>query len=378
MFSSNSAKWLFSSRPAFQARDMGKTHSLDFLVMMSGFLIVGVVLLHARINYDLSAGYTKDSHFYQVNMWYAILETLRMYPVNGFVFISAFRFQYSLLRYKNYEGEDGRFLYRKYAQKRFKRLAIPYAIWTLVFLLLDYGLYSVRSPMTLAQMPVQPPTEIILRLLTHERLVGYQLWFIPMLLFVMLFVVWFRFVLKRPELSYAVFAMYLGLRFLTPQLFTDLGPLAEWLIYIINFEFGILCAHEFYERGRLLSLRVMFIVWLGITVLRFIPLPGPLPDMLYVSAMVVTPLFLYSLAANLIPQTVSKRNVLYRLGVLTFPIFIIHGPFLTSGIVQVFTQVGLYDLWILIPIALVSVSASILIYRIMEHVVPSRVLEYLF
>lgn len=354
-----------------------QAHSLDFLAVMSGYLILSVIFNHVRIEY-YNANYSWATPLFHMNLLDAILEIVRMPPVSVFVFVSGFRFQYSLLRYKTYERPDGQFLYRRYVRKRFKRLMIPYAIWTLVYLVIAYGIGLVHSVTSGAEPPVFVRLVDIPALITGWGQVAYQLWFIPMLFFNMVIVIYVRFVLRRPTLSYALYGLFLFLQFVAPQVNARVMPYGEWLGYIINLEVGIVCAQAFYKRGALPSLFMVALVWLAVAVLRLIPLPAPFPNVFRVAAYFISPLFLYALTFRLIPSSIQRRNWLYELGKNVFPIFIIHAPFLTAWIVTFFSKSGLYNFWTLIPIALVTAFSSFTVYRFLLWVVPKRVFDNMF
>jgi peptidoglycan/LPS O-acetylase OafA/YrhL len=109
-------------------------HDLRFLIPLTGFLIVLVVLVHAGCRYFDTTYVGQNVTCF--SLLDRLLETFISFPVTVFVFVSAFRFEYGLRRNHKYLDANDHFLFTRFARKRFVRLYVPYILWSAIYFLL--------------------------------------------------------------------------------------------------------------------------------------------------------------------------------------------------------------------------------------------------
>ena len=339
-------------------------HDLAFLVAMSGYCILAIVLWHVRIEYWNDV-YAWGASLYDLDLAGRFLELLLLSPIAGFVFIAGFRFQYSLMRYEKYVAKDGSFRLQKYASTRLRRLMIPYVIWSLIYLCIAFATGSAKAILQNQSLPPFITGEQVPGLLLGTGNLAYQLWFLPMLLIVSLTVVVLRHVLKRPLLIYLLFSLNI---LLEHGLGLNYFPLSYWLSFLLVFELGVACALYFYRQGRLPSPNLILTLWAVVTVAALFNRTGGLQGRILVLAVTnITPVACYILAYHLSQSSAftSVFRFFKWVGQYSWPIFLLHAPFLTSWTVNLLKQFGLYTYWTLLPIALGISLLCILIYRVL-------------
>ncbi len=343
-----------------------RTDNLSFLTVMSGYLIVCVVAIHTLDLYWRS--YNNGGLFINLNFPHKLVELIIRYAVPIFVFISAFKFQLSYER-KMKTGKP--FLMGEYVRSRIERLIISYLVWSAFYLVLRI----VRDFIQTRAFIWPSPQELNGILIGYGNF-AYQLWFIPMLFVVSIGVIFLKFVVKRPEILYVVYIIHILLTVVFPNTI-NYFPLSNWLSYFLSFEIGLYCARAYLKQARLPNFLIITLFWLGLCLLKLVNQNLQVDAFLDLMLFIVAPTFVYQVAINFFSQ-VSEKNILYQIGLYTWPIFLIHAPFLTSLTTSALDRFHVYSLLTALPITLGITLVSIVIYKIIERFSPKRLMGVLF
>lgn len=204
-----------------------------FLVTLSGLAIVMVVLIHLRVftyEHVYFSGEVRFIRFTQLSMLDKIIEQLIRYAVPIFIFISGFKFAYNYNRHV----VDGRYNWKAFFRSRLNKLAVPYVIWSLFYLLAGLFIETLQAKLGFGAAAPFFTRAQLTGLLTGFGNYAYQLWFLPLLLVVSFTVIFFRYILRAPWFLYVFYAVfYVGL-FLFPDFVNNAGALGIWPRYFLN------------------------------------------------------------------------------------------------------------------------------------------------
>lgn len=343
-------------------RSTGRPTSTQFLVTLSGLAILMVVLIHLRVfTYSrvYFGGENQFIEFTQLSILDKIFEQLVRYAVPIFIFISGFKFAY------NYDRHvvDGRYRWQAFFLSRLQKLALPYALWSIFYLLVGFLIENTQAALGIGAAA---------KFFTHEQMIGlltgfgnyaYQLWFLPLLLIVSFIVIFFHYVLRAPWVLYAFYAVfYIGL-FFFPHIVEEAGPFGIWPRYFLNFEIGLLFGVLFARHGKLPRLWPLVAAWLLIAAARLF-IQNPRLDLLMDTLMMIsTPVVAFYLVGRLArPQ---PDGLFYALGDQSWAIYLLHAPILTNLVNSVSDKLGLVAPWMDLPKAAFILLASLLIARLL-------------
>lgn len=342
--------------------------STQFLVTLSGIAIVMVVLIHLRV-FTYARSYFEGANnfieFTRLSTIDKMIEQLLKYAVPIFIFLSGFKFAYNYNRHLL----DGRYHWKAFFLSRINKLAIPYLLWSVFYLLAGYSIETAQAWLGLGAAEPFFTRDQLTGLLTGFGNYAYQLWFLPLLLVVSFTVIFFRYILRAPWVLYAFYAVFYASLFFFPQLVEDAGALGIWPRYFLNFELGLLFGTKFLQHGRLPKLWPAVTVWLLIAVARLFNLNERIDVVLDTLMMILSPVVAYTLVGSLARPRAD--GVLFVLGEQSWPIYLLHAPILTNLVNSISENFGLVAAWLDIPKAIFILLVSLLFTRLICDKLPS-------
>lgn len=326
---------------------------LNYLDVLSGIAILGVVLIHAHAYYMI-----EGAKFYRDGLLWAkfpfsdnILDFIITYSVCLFLFIAGYKYEI------NSQINDT-MSYIIYVKKRFVKIIIPF--WVISFFLLSYNyIFNKIGNMNIKQLVI-----IFFNTLIGKTPVVYTYWFIPMFIFVSLSYPILRKLIKNNYLRiiFLIAIKVLFDIFLFAQYFP--WPL-NFLSFIIYFEIGTICYRNI---NHLLS-KKLFIPILSIFMFLFvlrnintsIEVDGKLLELLKF----IGPITSFYVAYYLDRFRISK--FLSWLGYYSWIIYLYHEPFFvyTTFKYLKLLKIDTYFFSTFISAA-AGILASILFYRLIN------------
>lgn len=348
-------------------RSAERLPNTSFLVSLSGLAIVMVVLIHLRVftyAHVYFGGENQFIQFTQLSTLDKIIELLIRYAVPIFIFISGFKFAYNYNRHV----VDGRYRWKTFFLSRLNKLAVPYVVWSLFYLLAGFLIETLQAWLGLGPAAPFFTREQLTGLLTGFGNYAYQLWFLPLLLVVSFTVIFFRYILRAAWVLYLFYAVfYVGL-FFFPDVVKDAGALGIWPRYFLNFELGLLFGAKFLQQGRLPRLWPAVAAWLVIATARLFNLNDQIDVVLDTLMMILTPLAAYYMVGLLARP--KPNGLLYNLGDESWAIYLLHAPILTNLVNSASEKLGLVGPWLDLPKAAFILLMSLLMARLIYEKLP--------
>ena len=314
------------------------------LQSLSGLAIIFVVLIHATAYYLFSV--LHKTSFEEIDFATRLVDNLIHGAVPMFIFISGYKYALN-----NIEKS-----YKEYAISRTNKVIKPFLIISMIFFIKDIML-------NLESLNIRNSVINFFRIFIGYN-IAYQLWYVPMYLFIILTYPILHKLIKNEKVR-IVFVV--GIVIIQYSLSWYIELLAshpfDFVYYYLFFYMGLVfCKYDIkskFEKWDIKIITIFVIVALIITLNPINELCGQL------KRFVLWPMSVgayYFLAIR-----IKDNRLLQYLGKYSFYIFLLHEPIFCTKISYIFKSMGIYNsVTISFIIGILTMGITILTYKIIE------------
>lgn len=323
-----------------------KNTRLPELQVFSGIAILGVVLIHSNAYYLLHVLNLKS--YLDGGFIVRLLDNFIHGSVPMFIFIAGYKYALN-----NINDE-----YRKYALKKIKSIIKPFLVISMIYFIkniianIDY--YNNIKIITI---------ELINMFRGHYN-IAYQLWYIPMYIFITLtYPILYKIFKNNKVRLLMIFVIILIQKILGMKISLLSSEPFNFVYYYIFFEMGLIFyKYDIKSKIKKWDIKIISIYIISAVVLTFNPLPR-----LYniIQLYMLWPLCI--VAYYLLSLRLVNSKILNYLGKYSFYIFLLHEPTICSKISSIFKSIGVYNSIIYVFIVcLLTIIATIILSKIIE------------
>lgn len=338
--------------------DYMRKNNFKELEIFTGIAILFVVIIHANAHYLNVFGIREYADmrlmFNTINvadfydnafaLMFNTIDKIVHVAVPMFIFAAGFKFEL------NNKKED----YAYYLKKKCNQVFKPFLTVSVIVLFISrFGKLGIGNPLIAL-------IKDIIRLLVGYNL-AYQLWYVPMYLFVVLSYPLILKIIKNDTLRTAFFValavIWTVIDVYLPIVKSLPHPLS-FIYYFIFYELGAMyCRNQINRNG------YMIFIYLGLVILSlFVPLRI---NVVY-TEMLFTPIAVMSLFE--ISRKIQSSLLVY-LNKHSFYIFLFHEPFFISGLIRLCNEIGISNYFIVIPfVAILSIVLCIVLMKMVGFI----------
>lgn len=326
---------------------------LPELQVFSGIAILCVVLIHNNAIYLLSV--LNLQSYNDANFTVRFLDNLINAAVSMFIFISGYKYAVN-----NIDTE-----YKKYAIKTIKKVFKPFLIISLIFIIKN----NIVTPGYFNN---------IKNMLSDFRNIfkgynyAYQLWYIPMYLFISL-----TYPLMCKLFNNDKFRIFIILSIIFTQELLErrfgllVGRPFNFVYYYLFFEMGLIfCKYDIKNKIKRYDILIISTYLISSIILTINPALNLYSLIEYYIMWPLSVLAYYLLSLRLV------NSKLFRyLGKYSFYIYLLHAPIMCGRIFDTFKSLAIYNsiIYIFIITAL-TIACSIIVYKVIEHTFINSIL----
>lgn len=333
------------------------------LEIFTGIAILFVVIIHANAQYLNNFGIreyadmrlmfnTINFSVYPNDMFAWIFNSIDKIvhvAVPMFIFAAGFKFEL------NNKTEN----YTVYVKKKLNQVFKPFLTISLIVLLI-FRLNTFLINQVEESNPILMIIEDIIKILAGYNF-AYQLWYVPMYLFIVLSYPLIIKVLTKETVRITVFIVLALVWVIADAYFPIVKafpyPLS-FLYYFIMFELGAM-----YYRKQINNNWLIIFVCIGLVIVSMII---PLKYNVFYTEIIITPIAVMALFSVARKVNISLLSYLNK---QSFYIFLFHEPFLVSGLMRLFKEVGTKNYFIVLPIVtVISIVLCVLLVKIIAFV----------
>lgn len=307
------------------------------LTVMSGIAILFVLAIHG-CGSALNGFYPSSATYADTDLWLRTFSNFAAPAVPMFLFISGFK----------YAANDAQTPYFTFLKKRLPRVLMSFAIINTLFWALDSIKYMETFDLIL-----------LVKTYIHSWVgysVAYQLWYIPMYCCVIALCP-----LVRKQISSTVgrFCMFAVIGVIQRILEPDIPLLATYPIrfisYPIFFELGVL-AQEYDWRNKISAATTTLWGCAYLILVVFLSWAVPVLSVNDLTKYIVF-YFLGTIIMFMVSVVLQKCRMLYWLGVISYPVFLLHEPLLGKLCTLLLSRMNMHSesfyllVWVLLDLA---------------------------
>ena len=322
------------------------------LQSFSGLAIIFVVLIHATSYYLLSV--LNKTTFEEVDFVTRLVDNLIHGAVPMFIFIAGYK--YSL---NNIDKT-----YKEYAISRTNKVIKPFLIISMIFFIKDIII-------NLESLNIANSAISFLRIFIGYN-IAYQLWYIPMYLFIVLTYPIIHKLIKSEKIR-LIFIVGIVIIQYSLSWYSELlaSHPFDFIYYYLFFHMGLaFCKYDIKSKLKKLDIKIIvtyLILALIITLNPISELNGPLRRFILWPMSVIA---YYFFAVR-----IKDNRMLQYLGKYSFYIFLLHEPIFCTKISYIFKSLGIYNsVMQSFIIGALTIGITILTYKIIEKTFIKKLL----
>lgn len=317
------------------------------ITVLSGIAILCVVLIHSHAAYMIDGGkfYYDSIMPYQLPIVDAILGYTIFFAVPIFVFISGFKYEI------NYKVSNLR-EYINFISKRIKKVVAPFLLIIFIFFIKDLFL-SFNNHENINNLV----TTFLYNLL-GQRLKAYQLWYIPMLIYISFIYPVISNIIPKKVLIFIFIISSILIEFYLPSKYNTV--FITFLTYLVQYEVGVLFARH---HNKLIESKIRYVFW-GLFIVSLFPYLETDVVIYKISIYIlkiIGPITYFYIAYILSSQKYNR--VFYWLGINSWAIFLFHEPYFLFYTFKLMIKIGVEkSFFSIIPTTIIPIILSVLFY----------------
>lgn len=319
------------------------------LNIYSGIAIIFVVLIHSSAYY-LTRVLGFDTYA-DAGYFLTTIDQIIHVAVPMFIFIAGFKHQLS----------NKQISYKKFFKKRLSKVLVPFLYISIFFILADIAVAFLFENVSIVSSIYNFGLNFVNIFIGYN--LAYQLWYIPMYLFVVLSYPIISRYLKSQKTRLIVFSsLSIGWVFVSYLIGTFSEYPFSFVYYFIFFELGCYVAVNKMNKNQV---KILYVVYL---VLLIISIYGASINLhLILTYLLLTPISV--VVFYYIALSIKENKVLETLGKYSFYIFLFHDPIILTYISNIFYSLNFYNGYhVTLVVAGLSILLSIVIYKILEKI----------
>lgn len=326
---------------------------LPELQIFSGIAILCVVLIHNNAIYLLSV--LNLQSYTDANFAIRLLDNLIHASVSMFIFISGYKYALN-----NIDDE-----YKTYAIKRIKKVIKPFLIISIIFI--------IKNNITSSDYIHNIKSMIIsfINIFKGDNY-AYQLWYIPMYIFVSLTYPIIYKIFNNDKLRIFIILLIVFIQEVLERRFgLFVGRPFNFVYYYMFFEMGLMfCKYDIKNKIKKWDIQIICVYLILAITLTFNPFPSLYSLIEYYLIWPLCVLAYYLLSLRLIDNKLLKY-----LGKYSFYIFLFHAPIICGTISNIFKSFGIYNSIIYVfIITILTIVCSMLVYKVIEYTFIKNIL----
>lgn len=319
---------------------------LPELQVFSGIAILCTVLIHCNAYYLLHVlnlkSYLDDAFIVR------LLDNFIHASVPMFIFIAGYK--YAL----NNINEE----YRKYALKKIKSVIKPFLIISMIYFIKD--IIANIDYFNIKTISIE-----LINIFTGYSNPAYQLWYIPMYIFITLtYPILYKTFKNNKVRVLMIFLIILMQKILGTKISLLSSCPFSFVYYYIFFEMGLIFyKYDIKSKIKKWDIKIISIYIVSAIILTFNPLPKWYD---IIRSYMLWPLCIT--AYYLLSLRLSNNKILNYLGKYSFYIFLLHEPTICSKISGIFRSLGIYNSIIYVFIVcILTIIATMVLFKIIEN-----------
>lgn len=326
---------------------------LPELQVFSGIAILCVVLIHSNAYYLLQV--LNIESYLDAEFIVRLLDNFIHGSVPMFIFIAGYKYALN-----NIDCE-----YRKYALKKIKSVIKPFLVISMIFFVKNIIAY-VDYYNNIKAIAIE-----FINIFRGYN-IAYQLWYIPMYIFITLtYPILYKIFKNNKVRVLMIFVIILIQKIFGMKISLLSSHPFDFVYYYIFFEMGLIFyKYDIKSKIKKWDVKIISIYIVSAIILTFNPLPR-----LYniIQLYMLWPLCI--VAYYLLSLRLVNSSILNYLGKYSFYIFLLHEPIICSKISNIFKSTGIYNsiLYVFI-VGILTIICSIVLYKIIENTFISNIL----
>lgn len=326
---------------------------LPELQVFSGIAILCVVLIHSNGYYLLNV--LNLTSYLDAEFVVRLLDNLIHGSVPMFIFIAGYKYALN-----NVNDE-----YKKYALKKVKGVIKPFLVLSMIYFIKNIIVYvdyynNIKT--------------IVIELINIFRgyNIAYQLWYIPMYIFITLTYPILYNIFKNTKIRVLmIFIIILIQKILGMKMNVLYSHPFDFVYYYIFFEMGLIFyKYNFKSKIKKWDIKIISCYIISAIILTF----NPLPRLYYIiQSYLLWPLSI--VAYYLLSLRLVNNRILNYLGKYSFYIFLLHEPTICTKISSIFKSIGIYNSIIYVFIVcILTIITTMILFKIIENTFIKNIL----
>lgn len=320
--------------------------NLSELQVFSGIAILCVVLIHSNAYYLLNI--LNLERYTDAGFLIRLLDNFIHGAVPLFIFIAGYKYALNNINSN----------YKSYAIKKINSVIKPFLVISMMFFMLrivkNWGEFNNFKIVIL---------EFIKIFIGYN--IAYQLWYIPMYLFITLTYPIIYNLLKSNKIRLTLILVAVVIQGILSNKFIILSQHPfDFIYYYLFFEMGVcFCKYNIKNKIKECDTKIIVIHIFMVIILTMNPIPQYYS---LIQKYILWPLCIvsyYKLSLKL-----KDNKLLQYLGKYSFYIFLLHEPIICSGISMVIKKLGIYNsIFYVFIVSILTIICSIALYKIIEN-----------